>query len=359
MRNAVIARDTVAQAAAQSLVAEQGTAVDMALAGLLAGATRASSASLLGAAGVLVAGPGMGLHFVDGRARAPGIGTPRPKATDSPSDATRATVPGLFECVLAAHARFGSLPLSVITKAAVAAIRESGPDDGTRKRLVVLEQFHRTGLAVLERVGVLRGILESVGPVAAGTFSPDDLAPRAAPIVSPIACTDGAHEVCLPPRYRRWNNINAPEALPTVPVESLVAADMHGVIVTVSWLVAPPAIALPEVPGLALAALLPTPRKGVPRWRPGTPLPSPIPLAICRAEGRAWAGLGVSGHGDVVSLRDEMLSARLASVGIDCLVGEGAGEAAARDAVSLWVIRDAKGDEVQATMGAAVGALSP
>lgn len=359
MRNAVISRDAVAQAAAQSLLAEQGTAVDMALAGLLAGAARASSASLLGAGAVLLAGPGMGLHFVDGRARAPGIGTARPKATEAPSEATRAAVPGLFECVLAAHARFGSLPLSVITKAAVAAIRESGPDEGTRKRLAVLEQFHRTGLAVLERVGVLRGILESVGPVAAGTFTPEDLAPRAAPVVSPIPCTDGSNELGLPPRYRPSKSVHAPEALPLVGVESLVVADMHGVIVTASWLVAPPAVALPEVPGLSLAALLPAPRKGVPRWRPGTPLPSPLPLAVCRAGGRAWAGLGVSGSGDVVALRDEVLSARLGSVGIDCAVGEGDGAAAARDAVALWVIRDAAGDGVQATMSAPVGSLSP
>lgn len=359
MRNAVIARDTVAQAAAQSLLAEQGTAVDMALAGLLAGAARASSASLLGAGGILLAGPGMGMHFVDGRARAPGIGAPRPKASDAPSEATRAVVPGLFECVLAAHARFGTLPLSVISRAAIAAIREAGADEGTRKRLAVLEQFHRTGLAVLERVGVLRGILEAVGPVAAGTFMPDDLAPRAAPIVSPIPCTDGAHEVCLPPRYRAWNNPHAPEALPPVGVESLVVADMHGVIVTASWLVAPAAVELPEVPGLALAALLPTPRKGVPRWRPGTPLPSPLPLAVCRAAGRAWAGLGVSGSGDVVTLRDELLSARLAGVGIDCTVGEdGASSLGARDAVALWMIRDAAGDGVQATMGAP-GASTP
>jgi hypothetical protein len=354
MRNAVIARDTVAQAAAQSILAEQGTAVDMALAGLLAGAARASSASLLGAAGVLLGGPGMGLHFVDGRARAPGIGTVRPKSVESPGEATRAAVPGLFECVLAAHARFGTLPLSVITKAAVAAIRESGPDAATKQRLAVLEQFHRTGLAVLERVGVLRAILESVGPVAAGTFSADDLAPRAAPVVSPIPCTDGAHEVAVPPRYRLRPGPHEPEALPAVAVEGLVVADMHGAIVTVAWLVAPPAVALPEVPGLALAALLPAPRKGVPRWRPGTPLPSPLPLAICRAAGRAWAGAAVSGHGDVVTLRDEAVTARLGSVGIECGIGTG-GTAASRDAVALWMIRDAAGDNVTGSMSALGG----
>jgi hypothetical protein len=358
MRNAVIARDTVAQAAAQSILAEQGTAVDMALAGLLAGAARASSASLLGAAGVLLGGPGMGLHFVDGRARAPGIGTVRPRSVEAPGDATRAAVPGLFECVLAAHARFGTLPLSVITKAAVAAIRESGPDAATKQRLAVLEQFHRTGLAVLERVGVLRAILESVGPVAAGTFSADDLAPRAAPVVAPIPCTDGAHEVAVPPRYLARPSVHAPEALPAVGVEGLVVADMHGVIVSVAWLIAPPAIALPEVPGLALAALLPVPRKGVPRWRPGTPLPSPLPLAICRAAGRVWAGAAVSGHGDVVGLRDAAVTARLGSVGIACGLGDGA-SAASRDAVALWMIRDAAGDNVTGSMTALGGFASP
>ena len=77
--------------AGPEFIADQGTAVDMALAGLLAGAARASSASLLGAAGVLLGGPGMGLHFVDGRARAPGIGTVRPKSVEAPGDATRNT----------------------------------------------------------------------------------------------------------------------------------------------------------------------------------------------------------------------------------------------------------------------------
>jgi hypothetical protein len=141
-------------------------------------------------------------------------------------------------------------------------------------------------------------------------------------------------------------------------VESIVVADMHGVIVTAAWLVAPPAIALPEVAGLSLAALLPPPRKGVPRWRPGTPLPSPLPLAICRAESRAWAGVGVSGHGDVVTLRDEAVSARLRSVGIDCTLGDGA-SAVSRDAVALWMIRDATGDNVQGSMNSAGALFSP
>ncbi len=351
MRNAVIARDPVAQAAAQALIAEQGTALDMAVAGMLAGAVRGTPAALLGSGAIVIGGPGVGLHFIDACARAPGLGTTRPRTGASPAESSTAAVPGLLEGVLAAHARFGSLPLSAIVRTALAAVRESDPDVGTRARMELLVQLHRVGFDALERVGVLRSILQAVGPIAAGSFSKEDLERHPAPVVSMIPCVADGHEVAVPPRYRKHPGVHAPPALPAVDVESLVAADMHGVIVACCWALPKAAVSLPELPALALPALLPAPVKGVPRWRPGTPLPTPLPLALCRAESRAWAGLGVSGSGNLVALRDRAVAARFALAGLPGLLVDDP-SAWSSDAVAAWVVRDTSRAPLVTSIGA-------
>jgi len=167
MRNGVIASDSLAQAAALAVMAEGGTAIDAVLAGVLTGAARASAASLLGSTGILVAGPGVGRHYVDGRARAPGLGEKRGRTPDVPPPSWSAVVPGLPEAVLVTCTRFGSAPLATVVRAAVNTLRDSEPDEGLRARMGFLQQLSRTGLSAMEGLGVLQGILQRAGPSAA------------------------------------------------------------------------------------------------------------------------------------------------------------------------------------------------
>lgn len=351
MRNAVIARDPVAQAAGEALIAAGGTATDMALAALLAGAARSSPASLLGAAGILVAGTGAGAHFIDGRARAPGLGEKRPRTPDDAPEVWRAAVPGLLEGALAAHARFGTLPLAEVARAAVNAVRDDAMDDGLAARVKLLQQLHRTGIHALERLGVLRGVLLTAGPLGGGVFTRDDLVPVPAPVRELPSCVEGPHEVLVPPRRSGRYGPNAPEPLGALPVESVVAMDMHGVAAVASWVAAPAAAEIHGVEGLALAALMPKARRGVPRWRPGAALPVPLPTAVLLHERRAWAAVGLSGGGDLVAARDRAVQERLRVGGVTLELGEGDGAPATRDAVALWAVREADG-EVRTSMAA-------
>jgi hypothetical protein len=352
MRNAVVSRDAVAQAAGQLLFAEGGTAVDAVLAAMLAGAARASEASLLGSGGVLVAGTGTGAHFVDGRARAPGLGERRGRTPDPAPDTWTAAVPRLLEAVLAAHARFGALPLSVVVRAATTALREGDVDAPLRARLRFLEQLHRTGHSALERMGVLRGVMNVAGPIAGGVFTRDDLAAKPAPVRALAACIDGDDAVLVPPRRTGRYGKDLPDPLPAVSTEGAIAMDMHGVTAVAMWTVCPTAASLPEVAGLALPALMPRPRKGVPRWRPGEALPLPLPGAVLLRADKAWGAVVLSGHGDLVATRDEVVSQRLATGGVAITLGDEARGDTARDVMIHWALRDADGESVRLVVSA-------
>lgn len=353
MRNAVIARDSAARAAAEAAIEAGGTALDAALAGLLAGATRASAATLLGAGGILLAGTGVGAHFIDGRARAPGLGEKRPRTPEAPPATWTAAVPGLLEAVLAAHLRFGTLALTTVVRLAMSAVREEGTDAPLRARIKLVERLRRTGLSALEDMGVLQGILQTAGPVVGGVFTKEDLVPVAAPVIALASCTNGTDEVLVPPRGVPWRGPNVPPELPLAPVESVLTADKNGVMCAASWVVAPEAAPVEGVAGLSLASLVPVPKKAVTRWRPGGALPSPIPLAIVLTQGRAWGAMALAGKGPLVAARDAIVSARLAQGGVDVSLGDRVGvPPLSPDAVVLWAVREDEGDDVRATMTA-------
>jgi hypothetical protein len=340
MRNSVIARDPVAQAAGMAVVSDGATAVDMVLAAMLAGAARSSAASLLGAAGILVAGVGVGTHFIDGRARAPGVGAKRNKTPDDVPDTWTAAVPGFLEGVLAAHTRFATKPLSEIVRAAVSAVREEEVDLALGERLKFLQQLHRTGISTMDRAGVLRSTLNAVGPMAGGVFTKEDLVPVPAPIREMPVCMEDGDEVLLPPRRAGRYGPNAPDPLPDLAVESVIAMDRHGVIAVATWIAASAATALDGAPGLALPALMPKPKKGVPRWRPGAALPLPMPSAILLRESKAWAALGLCGSGNLVSARDAIVTSRLHAAGIALHIGDGSNHSVSKDTVALWSVRE-------------------
>ncbi len=343
-RNAVRARDPVTEEAARRARVEGGNAVDMVLAGLLAGATRAGEAALLGGGGLLVVGPGVGHHFIDGRPRAPGLRARRRlRKPEVVPDHWTAAVPGLLPAVIAAQTRFGELTLQQLVQVSAGALRDDGADPATRARMKFLDRFARIGVDAFAREGIWRAVMDAAGPVAEGLFTDDDLVAVAAPVVPLPACTDGEHEAFTPPRGR-LHGPQSPDPLPEHPMEGVVAADMHGVTAAACWCVPPTAATLDTPYALGLASILPAPRKGVARYSPGSRLPLALPLAVLRTGGRAWAGCALSGGGSLVAARDRAVGERLGAAGIGLTLGDDL--AAAAHGVAAWVVRDADGDRI-------------
>lgn len=344
MRNLVVARDPAAVRAAKALLDEGANAVDMALAGMFAGAVRASASSILGGCGLLVVGTGMGRHYVDGRPRAPGLGEKRPRTPEVAPEHWGAAVPGFFQGAFTAHARFGTIPLTQVARAAIAAVKEEGSEVDLRPRVKLLETAARQGLPGLERAGFVRAALATVGPAEGGLFSEEDLAMRPAEIRECVGCTDGHYEVFAFPRgVSRWS-ATPPDPLPVVGVDAIVASDKQGAFCAAAWLVAPEGPALQGLPGLCLADLVPLPRKGVTRWRPGSPLPFALPLAALSHDSKVFAGFGLSGKGALLGCADALVSARLAGVGAEVSIGDPDADRAVSQGFAHWVERDLKGD---------------
>lgn len=340
MRSGVIARDIAAlQAATEVLTHKTAGAVDAVVAGLLAGATRSTPAALLGSAAVLVVGTGVGQHFIEGRARAPGLGEKRPKTPDEVPVVWRAAVPRLLECVLATHARFGQTPLAALVREAKSAILETEPDDATRARMKVLGELPRTGPSALARMGVLQGIWEVAGPLGGGLFTKEDLEPTAAEIIPVEATLEHGVQLVVAPALAPPGEPR-PAPPPSVPVESIVVMDRHGVVACAVWAVAPECVPVPGVKGLSLPAFVKAPEKGQPRWKPGSTLPLPVPLAVLRDQGRVFAALGLSGVGDVESCRDALVRARIEGSSVDTVPSASAGYTVL-NGQALWAFADA------------------
>lgn len=346
MRNLVVARDPAAAAAGRALLDAGANAVDMALAGMLAGAVRASASSILGGCAMLVVGTGMGRHWVDGRPRAPGLGERRPRTPEHPPEHWGAAVPGFFQGAFTAHARFGTIPLTQVARAAITAIKEEGSDKDLRPRVRLMETAARQGLPGLVSAGFVRAALATVGPAEGGLFTEEDLALGPAVIREAVACTDGAYEVFSFPRgVTRWS-ASPPAPLPSVPVDAVVACDKQGVVCVASWLVAPEGPALQGLPGICLPDLLPLPRKGVTRWRPGSPLPFAFPIAALAHEANVFAGFALAGRGSLQGCGDALVSARLASLGAQVSIGDPEADTVVAHGASLWVQRELQGDRV-------------
>jgi gamma-glutamyltranspeptidase len=338
VRNVVISSDAAAQAAGNAIVFAGGNAVDAALAAMLAGATRASPASLLGSGIVTVAGAGVGAHWVDGRARVPGIGVKRVQAPESPPRAWSVALPGLLEAVLTAHNRFGRAALGAITRAAAQAVRDHEQSQSVHARIALVEMLPRSGIDALTRLGIRQAILESASPAVGGLVTREDLAKHATDVNPLGVLAAGAHEVLVvppevPPRF-------APPSPPPTPIGACLAADKEGVVATSAWAIADDAFALPSDTGLSMPALSNAPTKGVTRRKPGSTVPMSMPIAIVRSEGRPWSACVASGDGDVMALCLRQVSARLEQAGI-------AFDAKPPDhvrAVVSWVIAESGGE---------------
>jgi hypothetical protein len=336
MRNLLVSSDAIAQNAGNAALLLGGNAVDAVLSALLAGATLASPATLLGSAVITVAGLGVGAYWVDGRARAPGIRLQRRKAPEDPPSRDSVAAPGLVEGVLTAHNRFGTLSLAKVVRAAIDAIKEGSEDGLVQARLPVLEAIHRYGPHWLSTLGLAQALLEAAGTPVNGVLSRDDLVSTPAPIVELMPRRMGENELLVVPPtvLPRF----APPAPPATPIGVALAADMHGVMATAVWAVAPEACLIDSPYALSGAALNNPPTKGVTRRAAGTRIPMPVPVVMVRADARVWAVAAVAGEGALESARDELVARRLAARAGQSVLPPAVGSVRAQ---SYWVVREA------------------
>ncbi len=341
MRNLLVSSDAIAQNAGNAALSLGGNAVDAVLSALLAGATVGSAASLLGSAVITVAGLGVGAYSVDGRARAPGVRMQRRSAPEDPPARDTIAAPGLVEGVLTAHNRFGAVALSKVARAATDAIKEGSEDALVKARLPVLEAIHRHGGNWLAKLGVAQALLEAAGTPVNGVLGRDDLVSTPAPITELMPRGMGGNELLMvapavPARF-------APPTPPLTPVGVAIAADMHGVIATATWAIAPEACLIESPYALSGASLNNAPTKGVTRRAAGTRIPMPVPVVTVRTDARVWACAAAAGQGAVEAARDELVTRRIAA-----LTGQSVPppDASPVRATTYWLVRDV-GDELR------------
>jgi hypothetical protein len=345
MRNRLVSNEGVAQAAGTEVLAQGGNATDAVLAAMLAGATVAGPATLLGSAVLTVAGLGVGAYAVDGRARAPGLGRPRKNAPETPPTRDRFAVPGLIDAVLAGHNRFGAMALSRVCRAAMDAVKDAVDDPQTRARLPVLDAIHRHGSQWITRLGVAQALVEAAGLPVDGVIGRDDFAPIPAPVLELAARALGPHEVLTMPAEPAARV--GPPAPPSTPVAIALAADMHGVIASACWALAPEACPIETPYALAGAALNNAPTRGVTRRAPGARIAMPAPLALVRSEARVWAGLAVAGDGALVDAREAIVARRLgAAAGLATDPSAHGTDGPRARGLSFWIVRE-QGDELR------------
>jgi gamma-glutamyltranspeptidase/glutathione hydrolase len=204
-------------------------------------------------------------------------------------DAARVAVPGSIAACALAHAGDGRLSLSRLVRHGV----EIARDAGAKGRATALERIARSGAAGLRALA--RPLVAVAGRSEGGVLSEDDLAGVRPASARPLEIGSGKSRRTIwivpwpaPAGEQRRHQI-------------IVAADVRGVVCVLSWAADEHGVAIPDLeltaPRDAVAV-----RRGVPRVRPGEPLPCPAPIAIAGDRGVAVIALGVP--------RSEALDAR-------------------------------------------------
>lgn len=278
---AAITNHPDAQEAADECLRAGGTAVDAALAGYfaLAGAT---TWALLSPVTVLVAGGGAGVRFVDGRARQPGQGIERPLRyadAGSPPLLALASAPATAAALSQTASQFGRDTLVRLAAYGVRAARKQG----ARARAALIERVGSAKSWALQDRSFLAEVAERVPRFEGALLQPSDLAIEAVDVAQgePSTLLAG-HPLALPP----WHD---PTAHPAG--TALVLTTERGGMAGLLAMRPARTIALfdgeVDLPALAAPAI-----KGVPRLRPGSPLPVAAPLVALLERERATHLIG-------------------------------------------------------------------
>jgi hypothetical protein len=272
-----------AHAGTQALLAEPGeaagTAVDAVIAGVLAIAAR-NPAVLLGACAVLVGGMGEGRLVVDGRARQPGLGAPRPRGFVEGAiipDAARIAAPGLPAALVLAHAGRGERTLNELSRVALASAGTLGAVDP--KRVESIRAFGREGAGFIRGGAVRAALLAATARSVGGTLTEDDLAAVRPDIVPARTLEISARTWSLVPFERAFDEGSAEED--SEPVAIVAAVDARGAMAIASVSLARASLSLDAV-GLAAPLVARPVMRGVTREKAGSPLPLVAPVGISR-----------------------------------------------------------------------------
>jgi gamma-glutamyltranspeptidase/glutathione hydrolase len=302
-------RQAAAHAASQVLLAhaaEPGLAgpkaparaVDAVVAGVLALAARVPSV-LLGAGVVMIGGVGEGRVVIDGRARQPGLGVPRPrgwKKDDAIPDAARIAVPGLPGALVLAHAGRGELTLSELSRIAIASAEVEGALDPLLEQSI--RAFGREG-ALAIRSGTFRAPLLRAAPRSlGGLLSEGDLDAATAARLEATEATRGASTIAHLPWADDVARALSGESVDAEAVDHAIvaAADVHGGLAIAAVAVPSGGVAL-EGTGLVAPTLAEPVRRNETRVQPGTTLAFSPAIALVRgrvAEGATSFAIGVT-----------------------------------------------------------------
>jgi len=258
-----------AQEAADECLKEGGTALDAALAAYFATAG-ATTWGLFAPVTILVAGHGTGVRAIDGRARQPGQGIDRPvryNDEEAVPPFAWAAAPATAAAISLAASMFGSQTLTSLARIGARIARKHG----AKARATQIERLGASKAWVMQDKSLLAEIAERVPRFEGALLQPADLAIEGAEV---LACDPTEFMANQPVSRPPWHDPQGP-----VRARALHLASDRG---TLAGVVSEaPVRFIPlfdgevDLPGLAVPML-----KGVPRLRPGSPLPMAAPLAV-------------------------------------------------------------------------------
>lgn len=336
-RGAAASTDVGASEAAREVLEAWGGTADALVAGWFALAGTHPE-GLFAPIVALVAGPGAGARFFDGRALQPGLGLARPRGFnhgESIPDAALAAVPRSPFAMALLHSQRGRLPFGRLADAGVVRAKDAGAD----ARAEMLKRVAAEGPTALQRERVQNALLAAAGPLARGTLTPEDLSSIRAE--ERPAVTDTIEEATLV-TPGPVADLASQGPAPTAKLHAISVVDAQGVAgCLVAWLEAP-GVLVPDLE-VALPSCAAPVRRGVPRAKPGEVIAIPAPLAIVE---RAEVRLAIAGirAGSVV-LED------LVAVAADPTLDTGLARLAARGG-SIVVVSEPRGGRV--AIGAAI-----
>jgi hypothetical protein len=308
-------RPEAAHAATQALALVPGgtcgRAVDAVVAGVLAIACKHGGA-LLGSGSFLLAGTGEGLLAIDGRARQPGLGAPRPRGfvdVGSVPQAARIATPLLPAALVVTHNGRGERTLTQLANLAIASARSHGGVDDERANSIAA--FGREGAGVVRNGTLAEALIRTAARSLGGLLGPEDLeGARPEVAVGTQVDVDGRRWSLVPWAHRAHNALVGSDADATsvdggpdvsvIGETAVVAAvDMWGGFALASLSLVPGGAPL-EGTGLYAPPLAIPVMRGVARTPAGVAIPSLAPIAASGPRGSAVIdlALGVGGFGD-------------------------------------------------------------
>jgi hypothetical protein len=227
---------------------------------------------------------------LDGRVRQPGIGAQRPRGFLPEEEVPDAARVGAATSLLACHVALSydkSGGWGGLLRVAIRHARRAGAE----RRAQLLEGVAKRGLTTLGEDAIVRAFLMAAGPVAGGLLTRADLLQEVE--------VDTALLEKGPELVPAWYEPSSPFRGAT---HGLVACDRRGTAAAVTYGQADEGVRC-EGLELLLPLVAEPVLRGVPRTRPGAPLPGPCAVRLLQEQDRYAAAAGVDGGDLSVSTR--------------------------------------------------------